>query len=452
MEEYRIAGNLTSWTQQQINTIKSTDINISGLLKDLGSLVGKSLEKYTKIASIEHYEELKVTADIKSSDIVVSEKENPGNEYDAKAEPTELKFFSYETLKKQAEFNKNNKIYRGKLYGTIETFDCATMEKCPICLGNGICSKCDGDRQIVCNVCEGTLKCPQCDGTGQYTCPDCEGDGDCPECGGDGEVDCPDCDGSGNYIDTYCNRCGGSGYYRNNIECKVCGGTGRYVVECKNCNGSGNVDCEDCSGSGYCGRCHGDGGWDCRACHASGKCGKCKAKGKIWCPDCHGKGKCFDCKGRKEITCRRCNGSGLFQQYKEYSFKEKSIRKYYVSDDILENADPEKIAGTVIYEGLVYEFLANQARVFDISKAEEAINGSHYLEWFRDALNINNEIDESKEGLYFKEFINCEKIPITKLNLRCSDFDFCFWIVGNDNIVIYDKTPGFFLKLKGFFA
>jgi len=72
----------------------------------------------------------------------------------------------------------------------------------------------------------------------EVTCNNCDGDGevDCDNCQ-DGEVTCPNCDGEG--VDDEgdtCEECGGSG----EIECTWCHGTGQET--CDVCDGSGEVE------------------------------------------------------------------------------------------------------------------------------------------------------------------------------------------------------------------
>lgn len=140
---------------------------------------------------------------------------------------------------------------------------------------------------------------------------------------------------------------------------------------CSYCNGSGNVRCYDCAGSGKCrGRpcftCRGTGWRRCR-CKAGGvirihkkrpfilkqysklvMCSACGGRGRVGvCPYCHGKRKryyeksdpgypvgyifekpepmweCKECDGSGKILCKVCKGKG--QLYK--SFYKKSLIK-----------------------------------------------------------------------------------------------------------------------------
>ncbi len=74
--------------------------------------------------------------------------------------------------------------------------------------------------------------------------------------------------------------------------CSRCGGTGRTVIECKSCAGTGK--CRRCAGTGERSKSLGaEGTYECIACKGTGEC-----------PDCGGK-------GGEEAVCRACRGTGL---------------------------------------------------------------------------------------------------------------------------------------------
>ena len=462
----------------------STNSSCKELILAISASVDKNLN-YCDVVSISHSDEVKAIIKNKTSKVALKKKENPGNDLSRRDEPKELHLFSYDQLKKAAKLN--NGIYRGKLYGTIESFSCPIKVNCPDCSGSGICNRCDGEKQVRCTVCDGNLECVSCDGTGKYTCTNCEGDGICPdcndgwvecedcngegtvccpECNGDGTVYCPDCNGSGNYIDEPCNKCGGSGYYRGDTECRACGGTGRYVVECRRCDGDGTIDCDNCDGDGTvdCDNCDGDGGWDCKSCHGSGKCshcrgkgffickacggsgecGKCKGKGKIWCPDCYGKGKCFNCKGDKLVTCNRCNGTGKYQSYIEYSFTDGETTDELFSLPI-DKKDISSISGELCYKDVIYDFFAKRANIYNPDSAVNSLNGSH-IEILKSWLSLEHNSPFSK-GIITNDFLNTYveiyKIPVTKVVLRHKSNNFSFWIVGYNLSVFYENLPNF---------
>lgn len=467
------------------------------LIKAISMSVNKKLSSTCTVVSISHSVEVKVSVKNITSKINLHIKEVSGNELVRKEEPKELHLISYEQLKKDAELNDG--VYRGKLYGSIKSFSCAKKVDCPDCSGSGICSVCDGNRQIKCTVCYGDKECVSCGGSGNYTCNNCGGSGTCPdcndgwvncddcdgegtvccsECNGDGEVSCPDCYGSGNYIDTTCNKCGGSGYYRGDKECRACGGTGRYVVECKRCDGKGTIECDNCDGDGYvdCDTCEGDGGWNCKSCHGSGKCahcrgkgslrckackgsgecGKCKGRGKIWCPDCHGKGKCFNCAGERIVKCSRCNGTGIYQSYTEYSFTPIESTKEFISIPVGKNTI-SSISGTLCYKGILYEFYAQQARIFDLDSVINSMNGSH-VDTLKTWLSLDNRSTFDKDVIatnnYLNSYVEIYKIPVTKVTMKYRSTQFSVWIVGYGLAVYYDNLPEFSFidKIRNIFS
>lgn len=109
----------------------------------------------------------------------------------------------------------------------------------------------------------------------KWTCSDCYGDGECTKCGGTGltwnNFACPKCNGNG--------------------ECKRCEGSGIEEVECRNCYGSGEIECFRCNGDGECKKCDGQGFFECKRCEGDGKCSRCDGRGYFHCKECRGKGK-----------------------------------------------------------------------------------------------------------------------------------------------------------------
>ena len=112
--------------------------------------------------------------------------------------------------------------------------------------------------QIICNACKDThkLKCDNCSNglvdskksSKKVKCRLCSyGFNDCPVC-----TICKVCNGS-----FACTDCDGS----ENIDCKECNGSGLKITNagseyhCTNCKGSGLVVCLDCDGSGECPNC-----------------------------------------------------------------------------------------------------------------------------------------------------------------------------------------------------
>lgn len=415
----------------------------------IGNMLDRDLVSSCRVKSISHYQEIKATIKNKISHVALEKEELPGKTLERKNEPQELKFFSYSQLKKSAKLNNN--VYRGKLYGTIELHSCNSIIDCPVCEGTGICCNCSGNKQIICPICDGQKDCVSCDGTGRYHCENCGGDGICPECD-DGWIFCDDCDGSGDYK-AACNRCGGSGWYDRDKDkvCYVCKGSGEFVTTCHNCDGDGGRDCHICHGTGKCAHCHGHGDVKCKACKGVGKCGKCKGHGMIWCPTCQGKGKCFDCKGEKQIICPRCKGEGCFQSFSAYTLSEESQTTKELCTFPIDQEHINSITGDICYNGVIYDFFAQKAIVFDVDSALQSLDGirvQNVKEWI--AIENNSTFEQNKiNDDYLNTYLELYKVPVTKLVLVCNSKDYTIWIVGNNRIVFYDDLPSSFARLCG---
>ena len=424
------------------------------------------------IVSIIHSYEYKLLILNKTSAVQLETKEKPGNTLRKTEEPTELLFFTYEKLKESAALDYGK--YRGKLYGSITSNECNKTITCPNCTGTGMCSSCAGEKQIKCLVCQGGKECISCKGTGIYTCTNCDGDGECPECDngwytcnfchGDGTISCPDCNGSGNFVDSLCDKCGGSGYYgyNNNKVCRSCGGSGRFIitcrrchgdgtVQCNNCDGDGGWDCEECHGTGNCSHCHGKGGFTCKACDGKGACGKCKGRGKIWCPDCHGIGKCFDCKGEKIVLCPRCNGLGRYQSYTEYSLSEENETQRELCSLPIEKNDLGSVEGDCVYDDIIYDFFAGKANSYDVESILKYVSNDKQKiikEWI--SIEKNSSFSKDEIGLdYLHTKAVLTKLPVSNIILRCNSTNYSIWVVGNNMVVFYDNLPNLVNRFLG---
>lgn len=454
------SGKIQNLSLDEVRT--STKENCKHLIRAIEKVLRTSLFSSCQIISIDNGDELKTVIHKEYSKVSTYKKEVPDNKLQVREEPKELKYFSYEKLKQTAV--KTDNIYRGKLYGTIESYKCSTKIECPSCDGSGICSKCQGNRQITCTVCNGSQECPSCYGTGKYGCENCNGTGNCPDCDGDGECDCetcwgdgriscPDCHGTGNYIEDTCNKCGGSGDYYGRI-CRACDGTGTYTVTCKLCDGEGEIECPDCDGdgtytcdtchgSGDCTHCYGKGYLPCKACKSSGVCGKCHGKGMIWCPECQGKGKCFDCKGYKYVQCPRCEGLGIYQSFIEYSIEETEKGVYDHFSLPVPYSTIMGITGTPIFDGVVYSFFAGIAQIYDDKSAIKKIP-SHCMEQFRDWIKLENFSTFSSKWVnddYLKLTLHNDLIPVTTLKYSCRKKIYSIYIIGKEKVVCYDQIP-----------
>lgn len=467
MNTYIKSAELSSVPFYEIRRAAIGSLNNDKILEAISKVLNLDIRNSCSVKSIVHTYEYKVHIVNKTSKVDVGRSETPGNTLKRTNAPTKLHYFNYEELKKAASLNKGK--YRGILYGTIEHHSCDKQTSCPKCSGTGICKSCDGEKQIDCPVCHGFKECVSCSGTGRYTCTNCEGNGLCPECNegwctcetcqGDGEVECPDCNGTGDFINEECNECGGSGYYQWDKKCRVCNGTGRFIRKCKRCNGTGITKCEycdgdggwscdECNGTGMCSHCKGEGNFECKACSGSGKCGKCKGRGKVWCPDCHGKGLCFDCKGEKLITCPRCNGTGEFQTYKEYTFSENEINKQFCT---LQIDGINDINGDECYQGVIYEFFAGRAAIYQPEELLDKVPQEHYAlvkKWIE--LDNNSTFAKDKLNLdYLNTTATLYRVPVSKFILKCNDKVFTILIAGYNKVVYYDDLPNFASRVVG---
>ena len=435
MNAYVKSTELKSIPFNEIRRAATGSLNNDMILKAISDVLNIEIRKSCSVEAIVHTYEYKLHLGYKTSEVTTEKTESPGNTLKRTDAPTKLRYFNYEELKRSATLS--NGKYRGKLYGTVELYSCDKQMSCPRCSGTGICKSCAGEKQIDCPVCHGFRECVSCRGTGKYTCTNCEGNGLCPEC----------------------NECGGSGYYRWDTECRVCHGTGRFVRECKNCEGKGVVDCDNCDGDGgwscdechgkgTCSHCKGKGYFQCKACSGSGKCGKCKGKGEIWCTDCHGKGICFDCKGEKLITCPRCNGTGEFQTYKEYAFAENETHKQFCTlrIDGINDINCDKC-----YQGVIYEFFAGRTVIFQPAELLDKVSQEHYAlvkKWIE--LDNNSTFTKDKINLnYLNITATLYRIPVSKFILLCNNKVFTILIVGYNKVVYYDNLPNFTSRIVG---
>jgi len=75
---------------------------------------------------------------------------------------------------------------------------------------------------------------------------------DCKSCNGDGEVKCAKCKGTGK-VPVNCIECKGKGKFDSDkglVECDICNGTGKVDEKCNDCFGGGLIMCEACEGTG----------------------------------------------------------------------------------------------------------------------------------------------------------------------------------------------------------
>lgn len=327
-----------------------------GILKEIGNLLkNHRFSEKGIIINFQKSDNLEINIKDRHCKLKIKENKKPGKKYFCEEGDNNISNY---TVGQIELFPKNGDSYI--FPPSIETFKCEKKEKCNICNGSGLCTKCLGEKKVICYNCQGKNICQDCKGLGQITCDVCEGYKLCHNCEGngkiicekcDGEGSCSDCEGSGLYPCLSCNqtgdcpRCDGTGtlycsdcYGKGAKKCNVCNGNGKAFEEetCRDCNGSGNypkrnfeyVTCRRCKGSGfyrryigscqycdgtgkeYCWNCSGEGTVDCDRCNGEGQCLKCNGNGHIRCKACKGDGKCKKCRGKGNIKCQECAGSG----------------------------------------------------------------------------------------------------------------------------------------------
>lgn len=144
-------------------------------------------------------------------------------------------------------------------------------------------------------------------------------------------VNCSQCDSSG---EEDCGRCDGKG----REDCRYCDGDGKF--ECDTCSGEGTEECRHCDGKGTeteteeddegeeveveveCSGCGGSGTEDCRDCGGGGnfECDECDGYGDKTCEECGGAG---------EFSCGNCDGKG--EEESSYEVKYSITRMLYVT-------------------------------------------------------------------------------------------------------------------------
>ena len=188
----------------------------------------------------------------------------------------------------------------------------------------------------------GAVKCDTCLGEGKvittsHACETCGGEGTllaldsgapvvatCPDCGGDGvrKVVCEDCNGTGEV---------------DGEECETCGGTKKVAYEVAE-----EVECPDCQD---------ENGIGTGILHADEECPYCKGAGEILtktpvCKDCKGEGKVVDLETMTLVDCPTCAGAGVVNSETEV----KSICLKCDGDGVLEHTEAvnNRYYGTIV--------------------------------------------------------------------------------------------------------
>lgn len=402
------------------------------------------------ITEIKHYYLAGAEMKYKTYSIGIKKKEIKGNSLVKDTSRAAGIECSCDKLIKESEHvgkEKDTSIYKGILYGSIETFECSKDMDCSNCNGSGVCPTCEGKKEITCPECNGNKKCPTCYGKQYMTCPECDGDGtiECDNCGGTGKVDCWICDGSGD-----CNNCYGSG----TVECYKCHGYG-----CGYCNYSGEIPCKVCHGTGKCYRCHGrgdfycqecdgDGEFEChtcdknhevvcRTCDGSGKCPECNGIGVIECPTCNSTGNCINCNGTGKVVCSRCDGTGYYQTYMTYEIRENEKSHSY-APMINMNDYGKYLEGVIVYDDIFFKSDSGEIIIDDVEKVISFFdaNEEDFKKWIS-KINLDNA--DMIKAMENKATITC--FPVTEVTYKIDNDSYTLYVMGTNNVIAYYKLP-----------
>lgn len=364
-------------------------------------------------------------------------------------------------MQKEKIVKKNTMI----LLSTVETHDCDPQEDCRECHGSGKCHDCKGQGENDCHKCHGSGHCTSCNGRGQERCKKCNGSGKCTECHGKGGERCSKCHGTGvcqtcsgsKKID--CPDCHGHGFLDNGIKCPTCYGKGKRMCpdcanmlspsdgRCHKCNGTGEIKCSKCGGSGNCTKCSGSGNITCSDCSGSGNCRTCTGSGKLTCKTCNGSGDCQNCHATGKVTCGRCEGSGWFQTYRAARVSDylKGARclSLPMADYHLEEAD-----GDVAYKGVYREWSSFQHQKSDTEAERDRLVETKLG---NDTPRYKACLDEIKQTEAFspdspsdgpmRSQMEVNVVDHVKIRYIINGKEYSVDLLGNNHIGIYDDVP-----------
>lgn len=470
------------------------DLTSAHIIAGIGRLLGsETFTAKAKIKSEIKWKDYYVSIDEMISTASLKSKQKYGDDFHNNGEKKTIKDLTLDEI-------KSFRSYEGGyiLPFSIITHACDSRMLCPTCGGSGQCPDCEGVRYVNCDVCEGEKSCSSCSGSGKYpcyscnqtgTCGNCDGSGseecddcdggyvDCEDCDGDGTIECEVCNGKGwtwntvecrachgsgrywkqNLVDVQCRKCRGTGEYRigrvdcdecdgdGDVTCNTCGGDG--TLYCNTCDGNGEIECHKCGGNGICPKCNGAGNVECRACRGSGKCGKCRGKGKLRCQTCNASGACPRCSGTGSVTCTICHGTGSYQTFDILKLNKKTRKLGF------DSTHPEVIG----YEGLKRELYQSSPFKIEFSKVAiekgamftilEILNECGDKELLNKILEYKDSLIDSKGHSKIEDNkcivtkIVIESHAVTKLDVRFSNEDFIFYILGEHKAVYCDRKP-----------
>ena len=128
----------------------------------------------------------------------------------------------------------------------------------------------------------------------------------------------------------------------------------------------------------------------------------------------------------------------------EYTFEENEMSKLFCSLPIGQNNIAD-IIGNICYEGVIYDFFAQKANIHNTTDVIKTLSGQQsdvLQQWI--AIEKNSTFSkDTVNNDYLNTHIRLMKILVTKVVFNCNSSNFNVYIVGNSQIVFYDKLPGF---------
>ena len=322
------------------------------------------------------------------------------------------------------------------LHSTVENHDCDPEMDCKECKGTGNCTDCNGQGEETCEECHGNGRCKECHGKGSHKCKKCGGRGQCTNCHGSGEVRCHFCNGTGSK-GKYNNRLG----YEEMVTCWVCHGSG--VERCPKCTSMFST-----KRAGLCPKCEGTGEITCKKCDGSGDCQNCHGTGKITCKTCDGSGECQNCDGSGKVTCERCEGTGVYQTYLVALSNDYAKSYIWTKEGCFSNAVCQA-TGKKLYSG-VYENwktplqceFSNFVQVIEKVKneADEHL-GMQVKEFVSDFSNSSDQKPDSNNDKVFRKQMALIKVPSVTINYFINGKDYSLKIFGDNNVVALNDIP-----------
>lgn len=217
------------------------------------------------------------------------------------------------------------------------------------------------------------------------------------------------------------------------------------------------IKCPSCSGNGKCQDCGGNGSKTCTSCKGSKtqkvsdgrfkngnvkyktiNCSNCDGIGRSCCIGCNGSGNCRKCDGHCTIDCSRCLATGYYQTFSGYneSFCFKNTT-HHISKDSSLDKHLALTKNATIFSDDVVEWKNESSIIFD--RREKLIDKNNLYETVFSNIEKTLAIN-SNERLGRISFIT-EEVPITHIKYSFESKPYELKIIGENNVVIFDKIP-----------